>query len=149
MYRIMFVCLGNICRSPMAECMLKAALAEKGIDSVEVESAATSDYEIGNPDYPPAARLLKSKGLDCSGKRAKRLQPTDGDRFDLFICMDDDNLRQTKRIVGEKNAHKCVKLLSFAGSAADVADPWYTRDFDTCYDDIARGLDGLMKKLPV
>lgn len=132
----------------MAEYMLKSKLAERGNTSVEVASAATSNEEAGNPVYPPAKALLKSKGIDCSEKRARQLQKSDGNKFDLFICMDSRNLRHARAILGEAHAHKCVKLLSFVHSDADVADPWYTRDFETCYDDIERGLDALMETLP-
>ena len=149
MKRILFVCLGNICRSPMAEYMLKRKLIERGIKGVEVESAATSNEEEGNPVYPPAKALLKSKGIDCSSKRARQLRKGDAERFDLFICMDDRNVRHAIAILGEQHAHKCVKLLSFANSEANVADPWYTRDFETCYNDIDRGLNALLEKLSV
>lgn len=148
MVRIMFVCLGNICRSPMAEYMFKRKLTERGIKNVEVASAATSDEEVGNPVYPPAKALLKSKGIDCSEKRARQLKRSDGDKFDLFICMDSRNVRHAKAILGEAHADKCVKMLSFVRSDADVADPWYTGDFETCYDDIERGLNALMETLP-
>ena len=147
MKRIMFVCLGNICRSPMAEYMLKSKLAEKGIKGVEVASAATSDEEEGNPVYPPAKALLKSKGIDCSDKRARQLKRSDAEEYDLFICMDSRNVRHAIAILGEKYASKCVKLLSYVGSDADVADPWYTRDFETCYQDIDRGLNALIETL--
>lgn len=127
--------------------MLKRKLSERGITGVEVESAATSNEEEGNPVYPPAKALLKSKGIDCEGKRARQLKKSDGERFDLFICMDDSNVRRAISILGEQHASKCVKLLSFVHSDANVADPWYTRDFTTCYNDIDRGLNALIETL--
>ena len=129
----------------MAEYMLKHKLTERGITGVEVASAATSNEEEGNPVYPPAKALLKSKGIDCSEKRARQLKARDADKYDLFICMDGSNVRNASRILGEAHTHKCVKLLSFVHSNADVADPWYTRDFETCYADIDRGLNAFIE----
>ena len=152
MYKIMFVCHGNICRSPMAEFMLKDAVRRLGkTEDFFIESSAVSTEEIwngvGNPVYPPAKAELKKHGIDCAGKRARLLTEADGERYDLLFCMDESNLRRAKRIVGEKHAEKCKKLLSFAGSNADVADPWYTGDFSLTYRDISRGIEGLLKTL--
>lgn len=145
MYRIMFVCLGNICRSPMAESVCKDMLEKEGrAHRFVVQSSATSDEEIGNPVYPPVASLLRGKGIDCSKKRAVQLTAADGDIYDVIVCMDDSNVRNAKRILGEKNSYKCVKLMSYVGSSADVSDPWYTRDFQTCYNDVCRGVRALL-----
>lgn len=152
MYKIMFVCLGNICRSPMAEYMLKDMVKKQGrSDDFYIESSATSDENVwkgvGSPVYPPAKAKLKSVGISCEDKRAQVLTARHGDTFDLFICMDDSNVRNAKRILGVKNEHKCVKLLSFAGEEGSVADPWYTGDFEATYRDISRGLNGLLQTL--
>ena len=118
-----------------------------------VQSSATSDENIlsgvGAPVYPPVKRLLESKGISCAGKRAQILTKAHGEEFDLLICMDDSNIRNVRYIVGEENARKCKKLLSFAGENGNVADPWYTRDFESAYADIKRGLQGLLKFLGV
>ena len=152
MYKIMFVCLGNICRSPMAELLLKDMVEKMGRKAeFEIASSATSDENVWNgvgaPVYGPIKSLLERKGISCAGKRAQVLKKTDGEYYDLFLCMDDNNVRNAQRILGEKNAHKCKKLLSYAGETGDVADPWYTRDFETAYEDIQRGLDGLLDSL--
>ena len=152
MYKIMFVCLGNICRSPMAELLLKDMVEKMGRKAeFEIASSATSDENVWNgvgaPVYGPIKSLLERKGISCAGKRAQVLKKTDGEYYDLFLCMDDNNVRNAQRILGEKNAHKCKKLLSYAGETGDVADPWYTRAFETAYEDIQRGLDGLLDSL--
>ena len=152
MYKIMFVCLGNICRSPMAELLLKHMVEKMGRKhEIEIASSATSDENVWNgvgaPVYGPIKTLLESKGISCAGKRAQVLKKMDGEYYDLFLCMDDNNVRNAQRILGEKNAHKCKKLLSYAGETGDVADPWYTRDFEKAYEDIQRGLDGLLDSL--
>ena len=148
----MFVCLGNICRSPMAELLLKHMVEKMGRKhEFEIASSATSDENVWNgvgaPVYGPIKTLLERKGISCAGKRAQVLKKTDGEYYDLFLCMDDNNVRNARRILGEKNAHKCKKLLSYAGETGDVADPWYTRDFEKAYEDIQRGLDGLLDSL--
>lgn len=149
MHRIMFVCHGNICRSPMAEFVFRDMVQKAGRESeFEIQSSAVSSEEIwggiGNPVYPPVAKLLKSRGIDCSGKRARLLKKADAEHFDLFVCMDESNLLNAVRILGEQNRRKCVKLMSYLGSFDDVSDPWYTRDFNTCYNDISRGLQALL-----
>ena len=152
MHKIMFVCHGNICRSPMAEFLLKDIL-EKQNKSGEfiVASSAVSTEEIydgvGNPVYPPAKKLLSALGISCEGKRAQLLTKSDGEYYDLLLCMDDSNVARAKRIVGEENAEKVKKLLSFAGESGNVADPWYTRDFQAAYQDIMKGINGLLKNL--
>ena len=150
--KIMFVCLGNICRSPMAELLMKDMLKKLGKENeFVVESSATSDENVWNgvgaPVYGPIKQLLESKGISCAGKRAKQLCQADGDAFDLFLCMDDNNVANAKRILGAKNGTKCRKLLSFAGESGNVADPWYTRNFVMAYNDIKRGLEGLLNAI--
>ena len=151
-YRIMFVCLGNICRSPMAELLLKDMVKRDGREQdFYIESSATASDNVyngvGAPVYGHIRGLLESKGISCEGKRAQVLKKEHGDKFDLFLCMDDNNVRNASRILGEKNAVKCKKLLSYAGESGDVADPWYTRDFEIAYEDVKRGLEGLLKTL--
>ena len=111
----------------------------------------TSLFRASNQSGQSIARiirtLLESKGISCEGKRAQVLKREHGDKFDLFLCMDDNNVRNASRILGEKNAAKCKKLLSYAGESGDVADPWYTRNFEIAYEDVKRGLEGLLKEL--
>ncbi len=150
-YKIMFVCLGNICRSPMAELLFKDMIKKAGREGeFVVESCATADDNVyngvGAPVYPQIRTLLESKGISCAGKRAQVLQKKHGEEFDLFLCMDDANVRNASRILGE-NGYKCKKLLSYAGESGNVADPWYTRDFNLAYEDIKRSLEGLLNAL--
>lgn len=151
MYSVMFVCHGNICRSPMAEFIFRDAVKKAGrTGEFFVASSAVSDEEIfggvGNPVYPPARAVLKAHGISCEGKRAALLRFSDAEKYDLFACMDESNLRSAKRILGAAGAEKCKKLLSFAGGG-DVSDPWYMRDFERAYEDICRGIEGLLKTL--
>ena len=149
--KIMFVCHGNICRSPMAEYVMKKKLNDKGIDGFTVCSSATSTEEIwngiGNPVYPPAKAELKRHGIDCSGKRAVQLKREDYGKYDLFVCMDAYNVRNTLRIFGTDPENKVKKLLSYADDSSDVADPWYTGDFERTYNDVVRGCEALLKEL--
>lgn len=146
MTRVMFVCLGNICRSPMAEFIFSKMLKDTGMDAlIYAESAGTSGEEAGNPVYPSAAAELKKHGIFCAGKRARRLQKSDFSAYDLFVCMDKGNLRAMNRLFGTDE--KQFLLLSFAGRADDVADPWYTRDFSAAYRDIEEGCRGLLAYL--
>ncbi len=152
MIKILFVCHGNICRSPMAEFIFKDMARRRGIsDQFEVASAATSTEEIwngvGNPVYPPAKKILREHGIDCSGKRARQLNAGDYVHYDYLIGMDDMNMRNMTRMLGPDREGKMFKLLSFAGSEASVADPWYTDDFETTWDDIVRGCEGLFQYL--
>lgn len=151
-YKIMFVCLGNICRSPMAELLLKDIVKKAGREAeFEIASSATASDNVyngvGAPVYGPIRALLEAKGVSCAGKRAQVLKASHGEEYDLFLCMDDSNVRNAKRILGAKNADKCKKLLSYVGESGDVADPWYTRDFNAAYEDIKRGLEGLLATL--
>lgn len=149
--KITFVCHGNICRSPMAEFMFKDMLVKEGlVDFFEVNSVATSSEEIyhgvGNPVYPPAKRELLKHGISCEGKRAVQLKTSDYDNSDLFVCMDEYNLKNCLRIFGSDKRNKVCKLLDFCGGG-NVADPWYTDRFDVTYADINRGLIALIKNL--
>ncbi len=159
MTRILFVCHGNICRSPMAEFVMKDLAAKAGVsDRFEIASAATSREEIwidpktgkdiGSPVYPPARRKLAQHGIDCGGKRAVQLTKVDYDRYDLIICMDGNNVRNALRILGSDPECKVRTLLEYAGRRGEeVADPWYTGDFDATWDDVLAGCEGLLGKL--
>lgn len=151
MKKIMFVCHGNICRSPMAEFVLKDIIKKQGKETeFVVASSATSTEEIwngmGNPVYPPARDELARHGISCDGKRAVQLCRADADKYDMFVCMDSANVRNTHRILGESAAHKIFKLLDFA-DGGDVDDPWYSDRFDVAYADIKRGCEALFEKL--
>lgn len=150
--KIMFVCHGNICRSPMAELVFKDMIKRKGLeDQFVVASSATSTEEIwngvGNPVYPPVKALLEQKGIDTSGKRAVQLKASDYDKYDLFIGMDSANIRNMNRMLDGDKKNKIHKLMEYTGSSADVSDPWYTRDFDRCYRDIYSGCLALLNAL--
>ena len=184
MTRILFVCHGNICRSPMAEFVMKDLVKKAGLESqFHIESAATSTEEIGNPVYPPARRKLAEHGIDCTGKRARQLTNADYDQFDLLIGMDRDNLRNMHRICGGDFTKKIHLLLEYAGRpkgapakppfrlcgersrsgmselsasagsegyaacGGDVADPWYTGDFETTWRAVLAGCQGLLERL--
>lgn len=149
MTRVMFVCHGNICRSPMAELIFKDLLAQKELSHLfTVASSATSDEEIwngvGNPVYLPAAACLASHGISSKGKRAVRLTRADGDKYDLFVCMDEANLRNAGSILGGAGKGKLSKLMDYTARGGDVADPWYTRRFDIAYADIYDGCVALL-----
>ncbi len=153
MIKIMFVCHGNICRSPMAEFVLKDMVRHRGgmENDFVIASSATSTEEIwngiGNPVYPPAKAVLESHGIDSSGKRAVQLKASDYDKYDLFIGMDSANIRNMACILGGDKDNKIHKLMSYTDSNADVSDPWYTRDFDKCYKDICIGCKALLNSL--
>ena len=147
MTKILFVCHGNICRSPMAEVYMRDLTARAGLfrDFV-LASAATSAEELGNPVYPPVRRLFAEKGLSCEGKTARQLKSEDYEAYDLLIGMDEENLRAMRRRFGSDPAGKLRLLLDFAGRTGEaVADPWYTRDFQTAWDDVCAGCRGLLE----
>ena len=152
MYKIMFICHGNICRSPMAEFIFKNMLAEKGLEGkYEVSSSATSTEEIwggvGNLVYPPARAELKKHGIDCGGKRAVQLKKSDYGKYDLLICMDSRNIINAKRIIGDDPENKLRKLMDYTSRGGDVADPWYTDRFDVTYRDVTEGCAALLEEL--
>ena len=144
MIRIMFVCHGNICRSPMAEFIMKNLVKSRGeCENFVICSSATSTEEIwggrGNPMYPPAKAELKARGVPFTEREATQLKASDLEKYDLFIGMDSANIRNIHRILGKGCESKVYKLLSFAGSDRDVSDPWYSDRFDIAYDDIYKG----------
>ncbi len=148
MTKIMFICHGNICRSPMAEFVFKDMVAKLGrSDEFYVASSATSYEEIGNPVHYGTARILDGIGISYKAKRAVHLEKSDYEKYDYLICMDRANVRNTLRIIGNDTHNKVYKLLEFAGSDADVADPWYTGDFNVTYRDVLAGCKGLLKAI--
>lgn len=151
MKKILFVCHGSICRSPMCEFVLKDMVRKRGIDDrFEISSAATSREEIGNPVYPPARRKLAEHGISCSGHHARQMTKDDYKYYDLIICMDHNNIRNINRITGGDPEGKIYLLLDFTDRAGQqVADPWYTGNFDATWRDVTEGCEGLLKYLKV
>ena len=148
MKRILFVCHGNICRSPMGEFIFKDLVRQAGLeDQFEVQSAATSREELGNPVYPPARRELGKHGIDCAGKTARQLTREDYRRFDLLIGMDRANLWNMQRLFGGDPHQKLHLLMDFTCRPGEVADPWYSGDFSTAWKDILEGCQGLLAHL--
>ena len=152
MVKILFVCHGNICRSPMAEFILKSMVKKRGIaDKFHIASCATSTEEIwngtGNPVYPPAKRELAKHDISCEGKRAVQLTKSDYDKYDYLICMDENNLRNMLRMLGGDPDGKISKLMNHTSRPGNVADPWYTGDFSTTYNDIVEGCEALLNEL--
>ena len=146
MIKILFVCHGNICRSPMAEFVMKdRAEAAGAADRLEIASAAVSSEEQGNPVYAPARRILQDHGISCSGKYARKMTPADYAYFDYLICMDNSNLRNMQRICGGDPENKMYKLLDFTDTPGrDVADPWYSGNFDLTWRDVNNGCEALL-----
>ena len=148
MVRILFVCHGNICRSPMAEFVMKDLVRKVGMTSqFKVASAATSREEIGNPVYPPARRKLAEHGISCDGHAARQLTNQDYDKYDLLIGMDSANLRNMQRICGGDYSGKMSLLMDRTDHPRDVADPWYTEDFDATWRDVLEGCQGLLDSI--
>ena len=148
MVSILFVCHGNICRSPMAEFVMKDLVEKAGrAQDFHIESAATSDEEIGNAVYPPARRKLAEHGIGCEGKRARQMTASDYDRFDLLVCMDKWNLRNMEAICGGDPLGKFHILLDFTKRPREVDDPWYTRDFEKTWQEIEHGCQCLLQYL--
>ena len=148
MKKILFVCHGNICRSPMAECVMKNMVKERGISAeFYIDSAATSREEIGNPIYPPAVRKLKAEGIPLTGHRAIQMTKDDYDKYDPLLAADSANVRNMTRIAGGDPEGKIRRLLDYTSRPRDIADPWYTGNFDVTYDDIVEGCEALLEKL--
>ncbi len=146
MVRILFICHGNICRSPMAEFVFKDMIEKLGrSDEFYVASAATSYEEIGNPVHRGTAKILDGLGILYSSKRAVHLEKSDYAKYDYLVCMDSANVRNTLRIIGNDKEEKIHKILEFTGSHEDVADPWYTGDFDRTYKDVLLGCKGFLR----
>ncbi|MCI7181674.1 MAG: low molecular weight protein-tyrosine-phosphatase [Schaedlerella sp.] len=147
MIKVLFICHGNICRSPMAEFVLKDMVKTGGIsDRFYIASAATSTEEIGNPVHYGTVNKLREVGISTAGKCAVQLRKADYDKYDYLIGMDRYNIRNIERMTGHRSG-KIFKLLEFTGSDEDVADPWYTHDFDRTYEDIVKGCEGFLDYL--
>lgn len=149
MIRVLFVCLGNICRSPMAEFIMKSIVSERGLsDRFYIASAATSTEEIwngvGNPVYPPAKRELAKHGISCEGKRAVQITKADYGKYDYILGMEERNIRNILRIVGKDPEHKVKLLLDYSDHPRDIADPWYTGNFESTYRDVVEGCEGFL-----
>ena len=148
MIKILFVCHGNICRSPMAEFVMKDMVEKKGIaEKFYIASAATSTEEIGNGVHYGTRKKLAEFGISTDGKRTVQLKKSDYDKYDYIIGMDSWNMRNMKRMLPEDVDNKIHLLLDFSDNPRDIADPWYTGDFDTTYDDIFEGCTALMNKI--
>ena len=148
MKKILFVCHGNICRSPMAEFVMKDLVKKAGMESqFRIESAATSREEIGNTVYPPARQKLKEHGISCEGHAARQLTNQDYEEYDRRIGMDQANLRSMYRICGGDFSDKMSLLMEHTDHPGDVADPWYTGDFEATWQDVLSGCQGLLKEL--
>ena len=149
MHKILFICHGNICRSPMAEFLLKDIVNKRGLaDAFEIASAATSREEIGNPVHYGTRTKLAQLGISVAGKHAVQVTKRDYEHYDLLLVMDSNNIRNLRRIIGEDTQNKVHLLLDYTERKGEsIADPWYTGDFDVTYDDIMEGLAGLLQQL--
>ena len=148
MIKILFICHGNICRSAMAEFIMKKMVSDAGFgERFEIASAATSTEEIGNPVYPPAKEMLAAHGIGCSGKTARQMKPDDYIYYDMLVGMDQENMYYMKRMYGGGTDKKLHLLLDYSDHPRDVADPWYTRDFQAAWDDIYEGCTALTRYL--
>ena len=147
--KILFVCHGNICRSPMAEFVMKKLVGDS--DDFEIASAATSTEEIGNPVYPPARRMLATHGIDCSGKTARQMTARDYEYYDYIVLMDRNNLRNLRWVLPgdlQKDPKGKISLLmDWVGKSRDVADPWYTGDFQATWDDVDEGCKAMLAQI--
>ena len=148
MIKVLFICHGNICRSTMAQFVFQHMVNEAGLtDSFYIDSAATSREEIGNPVYPPARRKLAEHGISCDGHVARQLTNADYEKYDLLIGMDRANLRDMYRICGGDFSGKLHLLMDYTDHPHDVADPWYTEDFESTWQDVLAGCQGLLREL--
>ena len=161
MTKILFICHGNICRSPMAEFIMRHLVAQAGrAEEFEIASAAVSTEEIGNDIYPPAKRMLASKNVPFEHRAARQMTRVDYAYYDHIVCMDKSNLRWLRYIIGEDTDYKVSLMMAWAkglqvtgyglresGNVPDVSDPWYTGDFTKAYDDILEGCQGMLKQI--
>ena len=148
MIRVLFICHGNICRSTMAEYVMKALVNKSGLsDTFFIDSAATSREEIGNPVHYGTRHKLEEVGIYCGNHKARQMQKHEYDEYDYIIGMDSANMRNLNRMLKNDPEEKLYKFLTFAGSGRDIADPWYTGNFDETYEDIQEGCEGFLDYL--
>ena len=148
MIKVLFVCHGSICRSPMAKYVLQDMVDKRGVASdFYIDCAAMTYEEIGNPVYPPVRQVLNSHGINCDGYAARHIRKDEYRDFDYIIGMDAENMRDLAYEFGTDPDGKIYRLLDFTDRPRDIADPWYTRHFDDCYNDVLRGCEGLLKSL--
>ena len=145
MIKILFVCHGNICRSPMAEFVMKDIVKKEGIpEKFEIASAATSTEEIGSKVYPPARKILAENNISCEGKTARQITTDDYLYYDYIVAMDNRNIRNLSPFVGDDSENKVSLLMDYTSCPGDVLDPWYTGDFETTFKDVEKGCRGLL-----
>ena len=150
MIKILFVCYGNICRSPMAEMILKNMVSEQGLtDKFYIDSAGTSSEELGNGIYPNTKAVLRKNGIPFTEHYSTRLTPRDYDKYDYIICMESSNIDRAKAILGEDSEYKIYRLMDFTDNPYDIDDPWYHRDFDKTFREISYGCEQLFNKLKI
>ena len=148
MIKILFICHGNICRSTMAQSVMQYLVERRGLShSFQIDSAATSREEIGNPVHPGTVRKLQKENIPVIPHRAVQMKASDYEEYDYLIGMDSANLRNMRRIVGGDSEKKMFLLLEFAGEKGDIADPWYTGNFEDTYREVRRGCEGLLGHL--
>lgn len=148
MIKILFVCHGNICRSPMAEYIFRDKIEKMGLgNQFHIASAATSTEELGNPPHHGTQKILSDLGISCYGKRAVQIQKKDYAAYDFILAMDDRNIKNMRRILGEDKNHKIYKFLDFTQEPRNIADPWYTGNFDRTYEDILEACDSFLEYL--
>ena len=145
--RILFVCHGNICRSPMAEFIMKDLVNRRGLSGFHIESCATSTEELGNDIYPPAKRCLQAHGIPFESRRARQMTSADYSEFDMIIAMDSNNLHNMRRFVNGDPESKVSLMMEHCGKDRDVADPWYTGDFERTFDDITEACEALLDSI--
>ena len=150
MYKILFICTGNICRSPMAEFIFKKLAYDLGREKdFLISSAAISSEEVGNPVYPPVQKKLFEHGINCNGKTARKLLKQDYDKYDLLIGMDRANIHGIYKICGKDYKNKVHLLMDYTDTPGEIADPWFTRDFDKAWSDIFKGCNSLFIYLTI
>ena len=146
--KILFVCHGNICRSPMAQCVMQHLVDREGLsERFVIDSAATTTEELGNPIYPPARRKLSEKGIPLVAHHARKIRADEAADWDFIVCMDDENLRHLQRILGRDAMGNVSTLLAYVGEDREVADPWYTGDFEATYRDVDAGCRALLARI--
>lgn len=150
MVRVLFVCLGNICRSPMAEAVFRDYVAREGLnDKIEVDSAGTGNWHVGNPPHEGTSTLLKEKGISTEGMKARQIVQEDGEKFDYIIAMDSQNLKDLRKVIAEKEGSVVTLFLDLVENAPfkDVPDPYFTGNFDEVYDLVTQGCEALLERI--